>query len=50
METGIRIFPAPTVNITDVDKPVDNVESPSAARKTGVENPVEKVDKKLHRG
>ena len=38
------------VNISDVDKPVDNVESPSATRKMDVENPVEKVEKKLSRG
>ena len=40
----------PSADITGVDKPVDNVENPSAAGKMPVENPVEKVDKKLHRG
>ena len=35
----------PRVDITGVDKPVDNVENPSAAGKKAVEKPVEKVDK-----
>lgn len=39
-----------TVDITDVEKPVDNVEKPSVSRERAVESPVEKVDKKLHRG
>ena len=39
-----------TVDITDVEKPVDNVEKPSVPGKKAVENPVDKVDKKLHRG
>ena len=38
------------VDIRDVEKPVDNVEKPSVSGKRAVENPVEKVDKKLHRG
>jgi hypothetical protein len=38
------------VDITDVENPVDNVEKPAVPRKMPVENPVEKVDKKLHRG
>ena len=43
-------FYGPEVDITDVEKPVDNVESPSVSRKSAVEILVEKVDKKLHRG
>lgn len=39
-----------TVDITDVENSVENVESPSVSGKRGVENPVDKVDKKLHRG
>ena len=38
------------VDIRDVEKPVDNVENPSVSGKRAVESPVEKVDKKLHRG
>lgn len=50
METGSQIFSVDAVDITDVDKPVDNVEKPSVSGKNNVESPVEKVDKKLHRG
>ena len=38
------------VDITDVEKPVENVEKPSVSGERTVENPVDKVDKKLHRG
>ena len=38
------------VPISDVDNSVDNVEKPSGSGKRPVESPVEKVDKKLHRG
>ena len=50
METGKRIFPAWEVDITAVEKSVDNVENPSVSGKRPVESLVEKVDKKLHRG
>jgi hypothetical protein len=50
METGKRIFPAWGVDITAVEKSVDNVENPSVSGKRPVESLVEKVDKKLHRG
>lgn len=38
------------VDITAVEKSVDNVENPSVSGKRPVESLVEKVDKKLHRG
>ena len=38
------------VDITDVENPVDNVEKPAVPGKMPVENSVEKVDIKLHRG
>lgn len=39
-----------TVDITGVENPVENVEKPSVSGKRAVEKPVDKVDKKLHRG
>ena len=44
------IFPVNTVDITDVENPVDNVEKASAPGERAVESLVGKVDKKLHRG
>ena len=38
------------VDITDVEKSVENVEKPSVSGKRAVDNPVDEVDKKLHRG
>lgn len=38
------------VDINDVENSVENVENPLRSRKTLVENPVEEVDKILHKG
>lgn len=50
METDLRGSAVNKVDITDVENSVENVEKPSVSGKTAVENPVDKVDKKLHRG
>ena len=50
MVTNKRIFFIGAEDRTDVENPVDNVESPSAPGEMAVESSVEKVDKKLHRG
>ncbi|NBI10858.1 hypothetical protein D1641_12660 [Colidextribacter sp. OB.20] len=41
METKSCIFLIDRVDITDVEKPVDNVEKPAVSGKTAVDNPVE---------
>ena len=50
METGNVDISVTGVDISDVENSVDNVEKPFISGKIPVENSVEKVDKKLHRG
>lgn len=50
METKKMNIPVAGVDISDVENSVENVENPLSSRKIPVENPVEEVDKKLHKG
>ena len=50
METENLNIPVTGVDITGVENSVENVEKPLGSRKIRVENLVEEVDKKLHKG
>lgn len=50
METENMDIPVAGVDITAVENSVENVENPLGSRKISVENPVEEVDKKMHKG